>query len=204
MESSGIQRLFYVAWTLIKLNLYFILFTLAGGVVLGVGPAFQTLNDLLNEYGMNYQEITLAHFWSGWRRNFGRANRHFWLFALVEAVLGYNLYLVTQLTGILWLAISFVLVFTMALMVAVYGFTVLYETSYQISTGNLVKLAFISLFLRLSTFFKILFGVASIIIVTWQFKGLFVFATFSLLAIWGGYATKECRQLVDRKLVGRP
>lgn len=62
MASTGIQRLFYVIWTIIKLNLYFLLFSLMGGVVFGIGPAFQTMNDLLTEQGINYQEITFKRF----------------------------------------------------------------------------------------------------------------------------------------------
>ena len=34
MESTGIQRLFYLSWTVIKLNLLFVLFSLAGGIIL--------------------------------------------------------------------------------------------------------------------------------------------------------------------------
>lgn len=70
MASTGIQRLFYVIWTIIKLNLYFLLFSLMGGVVFGIGPAFQTMNDLLTEQGINYQEITFKRFLSGWKKNF--------------------------------------------------------------------------------------------------------------------------------------
>ena len=43
MESTGIQRLFYLSWTVIKLNLLFVLFSLAGGIIFGVGPALQMI-----------------------------------------------------------------------------------------------------------------------------------------------------------------
>lgn len=200
MESSGIQRLFYVIWTIIKLNLYFLLFSLCGGIVLGIGPSYQTLNDLLSEYGIDYQEFTLKHYWAGFKRNFVHGNRNFWIFAALLGICAYNLYLATQIKGLIWLIITFILIFVMLMLVILFGFVVQYETTYDISAFNLWKLAFFSLFLRLGTFIKILFGVASILFLTWLFKGLLVFGTFSLLAIWGGYATKDSRQLVDRKL----
>ncbi len=62
MVSSGIQRLFYVAWSMIKLNLYFLVCTCIGGILFDIGPAFQALSDLLNEYGMSYQELTFKRF----------------------------------------------------------------------------------------------------------------------------------------------
>lgn len=53
MESTGIQRLFYLSWTVIKLNLLFVLFSLAGGIIFGVGPALQMMTDFILEEGMN-------------------------------------------------------------------------------------------------------------------------------------------------------
>lgn len=146
MASTGIQRLFYVIWTIIKLNLYFLLFSLMGGVVFGIGPAFQTMNDLLTEQGINYQEITFKRFLSGWKKNFKRGNLHFSLFAALTFVLAYNLYLAAQIQGLLWMIITFLLFFVLLLVGVLFLYTTQYETSYDISTGNLLKLAFISVF----------------------------------------------------------
>ncbi|MEO1772076.1 MULTISPECIES: YesL family protein [Enterococcus] len=200
MASSGVQRLFYVIWTIIKLNLFFLLFSLMGGLVLGIGPAFQTMNDLLTEQGINYQEITFKRFLTGWKSNFKRGNLHFGLFAVLTLVLVYNLYLAAQIQGLLWLIIAVLLFFVLLLVTVLFLYITLYETSYEISNVNLLKLAFISVFLNFGVFLKVLFGVISILAVTWYFKGLFLFATFALLIIWSGYATKSNRQLVDQKL----
>ncbi|MGM0216268.1 YesL family protein [Enterococcus sp. AZ109] len=200
MASSGIQRLFYVVWTIIKLNLYFLLFSFMGGLVFGIGPAFQTMSDLLTEYGINYQEVTFKNFLAGWKANFKRGNLHFGLFAVLTFVLAYNLYLAAQIQGLLWLIIAFLLFFVLLMVLVLFLYTTLYETSYEISTLNLLKLAFISVFLNFGVFLKVLFGVASILAITWYCKGLIVFAAFSLLVIWSGYATKDNRILVDRKL----
>lgn len=201
MESTGIQRFFYVAWMIIKLNLFFVLFSLMGGLVLGIGPAFQTMNDELNSHGLDYQKITFKGFLSGWKMNFKRGNIHFWLFFAITFTIGYNLYLSSQIKGLLWLIIDFVLFFALLLLCYFWIYVVQYETIYEISTKNLFKLSFVSLFLNFGTFFKYLFGLVSIVVVTWYLKGLLLFATFSLIVIWSGYATKDNRRIVAEKLV---
>lgn len=200
MESSGVQRFFYVVWMIIKLNLFFVLFTLLGGIILGFGPSFQTMNDELTAHGIDYQKITLSGFFEGWKRNFKRGNLHFLIYLLLIFIIAYNLYLSVQLQGLLWFILDFILIFTLLLLTVFWLYVVQYETLYEISTYNLFKLSFISLFLSFGAFFKVLFGLVSIIVVTWFFKGLLLFATFSLIIIWAGYATKDNRALVAEKL----
>lgn len=201
MESTGIQRLFYILWAIIKLNLYILVFTLAGGIVLGMGPAFQSANDVLLTSGMDYQNITFGKMVERFKANFKRSNGIFWIFAALLGIVAYNLFLASQIKGLLWFILSFVLFFAILLLLVVYLYAVQYETTYDISIGNLLKLAFISVFLNFGTFLKVLFGVISILVVTWFFKGLLLFATFSLFLVWSGYATKNIRQLVEGKLV---
>lgn len=201
MESTGIQRLFYILWAIIKLNLYILVFTLAGGIVLGMGPAFQSANDVLLTSGMDYQNITFGKMAEQFKANFKRSNGIFWIFAALLGIVAYNLFLASQIKGLLWFILSFVLFFAILLLLVVYLYAVQYETTYDISIGNLLKLAFISVFLNFGTFLKVLFGVISILVVTWFFKGLLLFATFSLFLVWSGYATKNIRQLVEGKLV---
>ena len=160
MESTGIQRLFYLSWTVIKLNLLFVLFSLAGGIIFGVGPALQMMTDFILEEGMNYQAIT----------------------------------------GIMWLIITFILFFVSLILVIFYIYMLLYEGSYFISTIDLMKLSFISIFLNLGVFFKVLFGVISIIALTWKMKGLLLFASFALIMMWCAYVTRKNRQFIDGKL----
>lgn len=200
MESTGIQRLFYILWAIIKLNLYILVFTLAGGIVLGMGPAFQSANDVLLTSGMDYQNITFGNMAERFKANFKRSNGIFWIFAALLGIVAYNLFLASQIKGLLWFILSFVLFFAILLLLVVYLYAVQYETTYDISIGNLLKLAFISVFLNFGTFLKVLFGVISILVVTWFFKGLLLFAAFSLFLVWSGYATKNIRQLVEGKL----
>lgn len=45
--SGGLVKAFRLIWAVIKLNLFFVLFTMMGAVLFGVGPAFQTISDLI-------------------------------------------------------------------------------------------------------------------------------------------------------------
>ncbi len=65
---------------------------------------------------------------------------------------------------------------------------------------DLMKLSFISIFLNLGVFFKVLFGVISIVALTWKMKGLLLFASFSLIMMWCAYVTRKNRQFIDGKL----
>ena len=65
---------------------------------------------------------------------------------------------------------------------------------------QVIKLACISVFFGFGTFWKLLLGAVVIIAVTWQMKGLILFATISLLILWSGIATKKIRDVVNEKL----
>lgn len=200
MESTGIQRLFYLSWTVIKLNLLFVLFSLAGGIIFGVGPALQMMTDFILEEGMNYQAITVKRAFESWKAHFTRSNCYFLLFLFTLGFVFYNIYLAVQFTGIMWLIITFILFFVSLILVIFYIYMLLYEGSYFISTIDLMKLSFISIFLNLGVFFKVLFGVISIVALTWKMKGLLLFASFALIMMWCAYVTRKNRQFIDGKL----
>ena len=200
MESTGIQRLFYFTWSVIKLNIFFILLSLAGGIILGVGPAWQVLSDLVQEHGIDYEKMTFKKAWSLWKETFKTSNMHFWLFTAISAFLGYNLYLSAQLMGGFWLFVDFLLMFVLLIISVLYFYVVLYTSNYDISLIDVVKLSFISIFLNFWVFVKVLFGVVSLLLLTWHFKGLVLFATFSLLMMWGNLVTRKNRQFVNGKL----
>lgn len=200
MESSGLQRLFYVSWTIIKLNLFFVAGTFMGLIILGVGPSFQTMNDMIMEYGIDYTKMTWKKFFEGWKLNFKRGNIFFWIFLSSLLMLLYSLYISAQLQGLIWMIIDFILIFASIALVEFYIYLINYQTSYDASIFDIIKLSFVSLFFNFGTFIKLFFGIGSILVLTWYFKGLILFATFSLILIFAGYATKENRELVDGKL----
>lgn len=72
-----------------------------------------------------------------------------------------------------------------------YQYVISYETEYDMPFLQVIKLACISVFFGFGTFWKLLIGAGVILIVTWQMKGLILFATISLLIMWSVIATKK-------------
>lgn len=75
--SGGLVKAFRLIWAVIKLNLFFVLFTMMGAVLFGVGPAFQTISDLIEEEGLSYEDQTFRKAFRCWKQNFWRANARF-------------------------------------------------------------------------------------------------------------------------------
>ncbi|MGX7024239.1 YesL family protein [Vagococcus hydrophili] len=200
MLGTGLERAFKVSWLVIKLNLFFHLFSLMGAIVFGIGPSIQMVSDLFQLSEFDYKEVTLKKAFEIWKKHFVRSNGQFLLFVGVAAVLAYNLYLSVQMLGMVWLMLDFILIVALMLLYLAYQYVISYETTYEMPFIQVIKLAFISVFFSFGTFFKLLLGVVTIGFITWQMKGLFVFATFSLLIMWSVIATKKIRDVVNEKL----
>jgi uncharacterized membrane protein YesL len=198
--NGGLVKAFRLIWSIVKLNLFFVLFTLMGGGLLGIGPAFQTISDLIAEDGLAYENQGVAKAFQCWKRNFKRGNLRFYSFFLLFAVVCYNLYLSSQIQGLLWLMIDFLLVTVSVVLTLLYLYSLVFESTYETSLFNTVKLAFISLFFNFGTFAKVIFGIVGILVFTWTAKGLLLFATFSLIILWVQVATRKDREQIDGKL----
>lgn len=198
--NGGLVKAFRLIWSIVKLNLFFVLFTLMGGGLLGIGPAFQTISDLIAEDGLAYENQGVAKAFQCWKRNFKRGNLRFYSYFTLFAVVCYNLYLSSQIQGLLWLMIDFLLVTVSILLTLLYFYSLVFESTYETSLFNTFKLAFISLFFNFGTFAKVIFGIVGIFVFTWTAKGLLLFATFSLIVLWVQAATRKDREQIDGKL----
>lgn len=93
----------------------------------------------------------------------------------------------------MWLIIIFILFFVFLIFVIFYIYMLLYEGSYFILIIDLMKFLFISIFLNFGVFFKVLFGVISIVVLIWKMKGLLLFVLFVLIMMWCVYVMcKNC------------
>ncbi|MBL1227165.1 YesL family protein [Enterococcus sp. BWR-S5] len=200
MISSGLDKGFSMIWAIVKLNLMFIAFTILGGVFFGIGPAFQTISDLIQENQLDYRESSWRLGFDRWKANFIKGNIHFYLFSALFALVSYNLYLSTGLQGLLWLVIDFILLFVGLLLFVYYLYMLMNESSYELSLINLLKLSFVSIFLNFGVFLKIILGLVGIVLFTFSMKGLLVFGSFSLMVLWASFVSRKNRELIDGKL----
>lgn len=200
MVGKALETLFIKVWVIVKLNLFFWLFSCCGLLVAGFGPALKTVNELFISYEFNYKEITLKEGWSDFKQNFSRGNILFYGTILLLAALAYNLFLSVQIQGLAFLMIDFLLVFAMLYAIVTFQYTLLLDSYYEIGLKNLLKLAFISTLANFTNFLKLALGLCMILFITWKFKGLILFGTFSMIQIWSFAATKSWRQTIDQRL----
>ncbi|WP_086443716.1 YesL family protein [Candidatus Enterococcus lemimoniae] len=200
MVGKALETLFIKVWVIVKLNLFFWLFSCCGLIVAGVGPALKTVNELFVSHEFNYKEITLKDGWNTFKKNFVRGNLLFYGLGLLLSILAYNLFLSVQIQGIAFLMIDFLLVFAMIYGIVTYQYTLLLDSYYEIGLKNLLKLAFISTLSNFTNLLKIAISVSLIVFITWKFKGLILFGTVSMIQIWSFTATKSWRQTIDQRL----
>lgn len=200
MVGKALETLFIKVWVIVKLNLFFWLFSCCGLIVAGVGPALKTVNELFVSHEFNYKEITLKDGWNTFKKNFVRGNLLFYRLGLLLSILAYNLFLSVQIQGMAFLMIDFLLVFAMIYGIVTYQYTLLLDSYYEIGLKNLLKLAFISTLSNFTNLLKIAIGVSLIVFITWKFKGLILFGTVSMIQIWSFTATKSWRQTIDQRL----
>ncbi|HEP1497139.1 YesL family protein [Streptococcus pyogenes] len=194
---NGIEKTCFLIWKMIQLTLIFHLLSLAGLIVFGVGPAWQTIVTLFLKTPQEENHYSLKRAVQLWKSYFKEANLRFGLFALTFLFLTFNLHWAVQFPSLFWFTVSFLIVIAMVWLTMTYLYMVFYAVSYEISLWNNMKLAFISVFLSFKSFLLMLSVLLGIILVTWQYKGLYLFLTFGALVFCLDFVTKANRRLVD-------
>ncbi|HGA4264592.1 hypothetical membrane spanning protein [Streptococcus pyogenes] len=194
---NGIEKTCFLIWKMIQLTLIFHLLSLAGLIVFGVGPAWQTIVTLFLKTPQEENHYSLKKTVQLWKSYFKEANLRFGLFALTFLFLTFNLHWAVQFPSLFWFTVSFLIVIAMVWLTITYLYMVFYAVSYEINLWNNMKLAFISVFLSFKSFLLMLSVLLGITLVTWQYKGLYLFLTFGALVFCLDFVTKANRRLVD-------
>ncbi|HES6354436.1 TPA: YesL family protein [Streptococcus pyogenes] len=194
---NGIEKTCFLIWKMIQLTLIFHLLSLAGLIVFGVGPAWQTIVTLFLKTPQEENHYSLKRAIQLWKSYFKEANLRFGLFALTFLFLTFNLHWAVQFPSLFWFTVSFLIVIAMVWLTITYLYMVFYAVSYEINLWNNMKLAFISVFLSFKSFLLMLSVLLGITLMTWQYKGLYLFLTFGALVFCLDFVTKANRRLVD-------
>ncbi|HHK0193818.1 TPA: YesL family protein [Streptococcus pyogenes] len=194
---NGIEKTCFLIWKMIQLTLIFHLLSLAGLIVFGVGPAWQTIVTLFLKTPQEENHYSLKRAVQLWKSYFKEANLRFGLFVLTFLFLTFNLHWAVQFPSLFWFTVSFLIVIAMVWLTMTYLYMVFYAVSYEINLWNNMKLAFISVFLSFKSFLLMLSVLLVITLVTWQYKGLYLFLTFGALVFCLDFVTKANRRLVD-------
>jgi uncharacterized membrane protein YesL len=196
------QRVFVQVYVVILLNLFFWVFTLSGGVILGVGPALRAISELYLDSQSDYQNVKFKTGWRYFKKYFWVANGNFWSFAGIFAVLAYNLFLSAQLTGLWVLLVQFILFFALAGTLATGGYTLLLLSRFEVTTMNAVKLALGQLFQNFPQFLMSIAGLAAIGVATYFWPGLLIFVTVAAAIMWLNHCGKRWYAYINTLLLG--
>ncbi|VHM02013.1 YesL family protein [Streptococcus pyogenes] len=194
---NGIEKTCFLIWKMIQLTLIFHLLSLAGLIVFGVGPAWQTIVILFLKTPQEENHYSLKRAVQLWKSYFKEANLRFGLFALTFLFLTFNLHWAVQFQSLFWFTVSFLILIAMVWLTMTYVYMGFYAVSYEINLWNNMKLAFISVFLSFKSFLLMLSVLLGITLVTWQYKGLYLFLTFGALVFCLDFVTKANRRQVD-------
>ena len=200
MIGKALETFFIRIWVIVKLTLIFWILTATGLVIAGIGPALKAITVLYLSYDFDYKSITLKEAFQIFRKEFARANLIFWIYTAMFALLSYNLYLSVQISGLLFLAIDFILFFASIFVMIAFEYALLLDSQFEISLKNLVGLSFISNLVNFMTYLKLLVGLALIFALTYQFKGLILFGMVGLLQVYCVSVTKSWRNHVEEQL----
>ncbi|MCT0502920.1 YesL family protein [Lactococcus cremoris] len=200
MIGKALEEFFIRIWGVVKLTLIFWLLALSGLLVLGIGPAFKVVTELYLEHGFEYKLISVKQAYQVFKRDFLRANLIFWFYTALSLLLAYNLYLSVQIQGLMFIVIDFILFFGITYLMTAFEYSMIFDSQFDISFGNLLKMSFISNFISFKTYLKLLFGIVVICVLTWRFKGLILFGLIGLLQVYSLSVTKDWRLKIEEQL----
>ncbi len=196
---NGIDKFFNMSWNMIRLTVLYHFFSLCGGVVLGIGPALVVTYKIVLYTRNEHQEPTFKQTMKWWKEEFIRGNQYFYIFLALLAIFGYNLYLSSQMIGLLWFVITALLIFCVIATVIFFEYVLVFHSYYDIGLKDNLKLAFFSMFLSGKSFLFLLVATVTILVVTWQYKALYLFFTIGIFIVVIDYITKYIREDVERK-----
>jgi len=191
------QTIFTHVFVMMILNWYFLIFSVAGLIILGVGPALRAVSELFLDGQWEWQQYSFTRGWQYFRRYFWTANRDFWVFGGLFAILAYNLYLSTQInhSWVLW--IQFAILIALFLDIVIGLLFLVIQSRYTVSFKHSLVLALAQFFDNPLHLLRFVFGVATIVIVTRLWPGLALFVTVGAIVVWTNWTFRQWYAKID-------
>ncbi|MGM0753119.1 MAG: YesL family protein [Bacillota bacterium] len=172
-------------WKTIQLNLTWFLHIVMGGVVLGIFPATVSLFAITRKWLQGGRdEPFFGEYHHYYKKNFWRVNSLGWIYSSVGLFLSVDLYLVTQLKGIIVLFSTVLILFICIL----YLFSFLYFFPYYVHFDQSFKHYLYQPFIMTIISFKqnliLSIGLTMVGYLIYQMPGLIPFALGVMPAYW--------------------
>ncbi|MEG0284826.1 MAG: DUF624 domain-containing protein [Vagococcus sp.] len=191
--TEGMNRFYF----LLKASMLFWGLSLMGGLIFGIAPALLALMDVIGEVDWDYKELSFAKMKPLFRENFKRGNQLMYSSLSILIFLFLSLYTASQMTGMLFLMIDFLLV-VLLIMVSVaslMGFVV--SSRYEISLNNLIKLSLILLFKEIKASLAIVVLLVVLIVMTIKLPAITFFVGSGIMA----YFLNNLGEKIEKSLV---
>lgn len=187
---------------LLQLQVFWVLYTLKGGVVLGVFPATGTVFKIVYQWLSEPQkEVVISHFFSGfYRQNVKVLNQLGYSLAAVLGIIILDLKISQQFIHFYVLHYFLVALLILVLGTALYIFPV--YSRYELSMINYLKQAFLLFFTNILETIAMLLGFLLVIIIVTFLPVLAVFAGVPLFCLpisW--FAYQGMKKVELRKVV---
>ncbi|MDU1846576.1 MAG: DUF624 domain-containing protein [Niallia nealsonii] len=201
MIASLLTTFFNRFYVVLKLNLYFWLLTIMGGIIFGIGPAFLSIAKLFLEFRWNHQELSWKNVFSTFKASFKRGNFFFGGFLILGVILSYNLYFSLQINHLIFLIIDFLLIFALFLMVISFLFALFIESQYEATVKDVWKLSLLLSFMDFWTLIKLGGLLIGVSVLTYYNPALILFGSISLFIILASFISNKLFARLSQKLV---
>lgn len=172
-------------WQIMKLNWLWIVHILLGGVILGFFPATMAMFSITRKWLRDgIDEPFLKEYHNKFKETFLESNVLGFVYLMVGLFLLYDLYLVTQIQGMLSLISSLIIIF----LIVMYLISLFYFFSYYVhfkdTKKNYLLKPIIIAFISIKQNIVIAIGLLMIGYLTYQLPGLLLFSIGVLVSFW--------------------
>lgn len=191
MVGEFLQKVFVHIYVPLLLSLTFWGLSLIGLGVLGIGPAWATINDQFAENQFNYRNYSFRKFWTIYKAKFWKNNGEFWLLSSLIAFLSYELILSQQIN---WAFIFFFQVLITAVILFLFLLELnvfLLQGYFEVSFKDAVLIGTTRIF---SSFAQLLFLIIGFLVLaglTALWPGWILFLTPGGMLWWLDYRQKK-------------
>lgn len=200
MIGQTAQNVFIKVYVIFLMTIYFWIFTVAGLVVLGIGPSLRAVTEMFMDNQWQHQNYHLKDGWRQFKTNFWQINLHAWLFLGILAILAYNLYLSTQIKEAWILIIQFIIIFAIAMAFSLGIFTLLIRSRYDVSFANALKLATAQFFSNFSRLLLFLIMTIALIMAAAKWPGIILFLAPGAYIVFANWFSRKWYKQIDNFL----
>lgn len=200
MIGRAADKIFSRVFIVFIMSVYFWVYTLAGAVLFGIGPALRTVTEMYMDYGWEYRDYRFKEGWHRFKTNFWQRNLHTWLFLGAGLILAYNLYLSTSIKTIWILFVQFVIIGALILDFSLAMFTSLLRSRYDVSFKDAVKLAIVQFFNNFTQLLVFVIVTIVISVVSMKWPGMILFLSPGIYMVLTDILSKQWYAKVDKML----